>query len=491
MKPETLQTQEDSRQSSDALLFDEIDVLQSVSRESFYHFVREFWDAFIPEKFINNWHIQFLCGELQTIAERVFAGLPRLYDLVINVPPGSTKSTLCSIMFPAWCWTRMPSARFIGGSYSAPVALDLALRARDLVQCDLYRAAFPEIRLREDQLAKTYYRNTRGGSRYSVGVGGSVTGIHGHFLLIDDPIDPKAAASEAILKSANNWMNETLPTRKIDKTVTPTILIMQRLAQGDPTDNMIERSMPGRVRHICIPGEKTVDIRPPELAKNYVDGLMDPVRLPRSVLNEYFKQLGTYGYAGQINQHPVPREGAMFAVDKIRIETPPTSWLMRVRYWDKAGTEGGGARTAGVLMGLDTQKRFWFLDVQKGQWGIGNRNARMQATAERDGYAIMIWVEQEPGSGGLESAQNTVKQLKGYRVRADRVGPSEGNKLRRAEPLADEVDRGNVYMAPGEWNADLLEELEYFPKSKFKDQVDGSSGAFNKLNKPLLRAGAW
>jgi len=474
----------------------------SIVRESFYEFIKEFWDITIPEKPVWNWHIEYLCNELQIIAERVFRREPKEYDLIINIPPGSTKSTICSIMYQPWIWTRMPTARIIGGSYAHNLSMDLSRRGRDIIKSDKYRKVFPEIKLREDQDTKSYFMNTKGGSRYSVGVGGSVTGMHGHFLIIDDPIDPNKAISEVELATANRWMAETLPTRKVDKVVVPTILIMQRLHQNDCTANMIEQiksaqRMDGgelRLKHICLPAELTDRVKPKSLISYYKDGLLDPVRLPREVLHENKAVAGEYGYAGQFLQWPVPLGGGMFKTTKIKVEEEipnRTVWLQKVRFWDKAGTEGGkGAFTVGVLMGYSKDKRFWVLDVIRVRLGSAEREALIKRTAEIDGKSIIVGIEQEPGSGGKESAENTVKNLAGWRVRIDKPSGSESSKALRADPYSVQVNNGNVVMKRGDWNVDYLSELSFFPYSKYKDQVDASSGAFNILTKRKKRAGS-
>ena len=121
----------------------EQELLSSIVKESFYEFLLEFWDTAVPEPIILNWHIPFLCDQLQAIAERVFAGKTKQYDLIINVPPGSTKSTICSVMFPAWAWIRMNTARVIGASYAHNLAMDLSRKDRDVVISDKYLACFP------------------------------------------------------------------------------------------------------------------------------------------------------------------------------------------------------------------------------------------------------------------------------------------------------------------------------------------------------------
>lgn len=153
-----------------------------------------------------------------------------------------------------------------------------------------------------------------------------------------------------------------------------------------------------------------------------------------------------------------------------------------VRYWDKAGTQDAGARTAGVLF-LLLKRGFVIADVVKGQWSAGAREERIKQTAELDDelfelFSVDVWIEQEPGSGGKESAENTVLNLAGHNVYVDRV---TGSKEVRANPYAAQVEAGMVSILTRSWTSNFIDEHELFPNGKFKDQVDAAAGAFNKL----------
>jgi predicted phage terminase large subunit-like protein len=466
----------------------------SICRDSLYDFVQRFWSTVCSEQPVWNWHIKVLCDMLQEGAERVFRGEPRAFDYVINIPPGTTKSLVASVMFPAWTWARMPSAKHICVSYSYNLAQDLSLKCRDIVESEKFNRLFGKLQLREDQNTKGYYKNTAGGYRLAVGTGGSTTGFHGHFLIIDDPLNPEDACSAAELIMANRFISETLSTRKVDKAVTLTLLIMQRLHQNDPSANFLERARKAKspVRHVCLPGEILAsgfdEVRPRKLRKMYKDGLLDPVRLSRSVLSQLRGELLEYGYAGQILQRPIPRGGGMFKIGRIQTDTPPAEkeFAMLTRYWDKAATGGGGAFTVGTLMGRDKKGAYWVLDVVRGQWDSSERENIIHSTAQIDGRKVIVGLEQEPGSGGKESAEQTAKRLAGYRVKIYRP---VGDKIMRADPFSVQVNAGNVRIKEADWNREWLSEFEHFPHSKFKDQVDSGSGAFSVLTKPVVRVG--
>jgi predicted phage terminase large subunit-like protein len=466
-----------------------IELMASLCRDSLYDFVLEFWNVLEPQPFQNNWHVKYLCDEIQTVAERVIRGEPKKYDLIINISPGTTKTTIVSIMLPAWLWTRMPNAAIIAASHCDDSAMEPSRKNRALIKSEKYAACFPDVKITLDQDAKGFFVNTKTGTRYACGIeGGAVTGRHAHIIIIDDPINPRKGRSEADTENANIQIKETLNNRRKDPMVTPIIMIMQRISENDPTGMMLKEWL-FPIKHICLPAEITDGINPPELRKYYVNGLMFPNRHTKEYLDS--QKTGEFFYAGQYLQSPIPLGGAMFHVERLNIEsTPPQKWKMRMRYWDKAGTRDAGAYSVGVLMGKDFEDRFWVLDVVRGQWDSYIREKMIRSVAELDGYGVFVAVEQEPGSGGKDSAETTARNLAGFKVRKDRP---TGDKAQRADPFSTQVNAGNVYLIRAEWNRSYIEELRFFSleNSKYKDQVDASSGAFKFVAKPTLKVGGW
>ena len=247
----------------DNMVINEDELVASICRESFYEFVLEIWDEIVTDPFENNWHIKYLCDELQEIAERVFRNEPLKHNLIINISPGTTKSTIVSILYPAWIWTRKPNAGIIGCSFGHDLAQEMNRKTRMVIKTDKYRRLFPEISLLSDQDAKGFFILKTGGMRMCTGVGGDITGRHADFILIDDPINPRGARSEAEIETANLFIKETLFNRKKNKAVAPMIMIMQRLSEDDCTGMMLNKwKIP--VKHICIPAELSDNVKPPE-----------------------------------------------------------------------------------------------------------------------------------------------------------------------------------------------------------------------------------
>lgn len=472
-------------------------IQRELNNRSLFEFMKFFWSEYSTEPFVPNWHIKVMCDEISLVAENVAAGIDRPYDLIINVPPGTTKTATVSIFYPLWCWTRWFHFRFITTSYSGALALESAEYSRDIMKSQKFKWLYPELDIKGDKDTKSNFRVIKtqyngkyksatqlvGGNRFSTSVGGTLTGFHGHINIADDPIDPNRALSEKEIASTNHWMSQTLPMRKVNKRTSTNIIIMQRLHQNDPSGYLMADPKK-RIRHICIPGEirnYKDQVHPPELAKYYIDDLLDPNRMPWSVMNDMKADLGQYGYAGQVGQKPTPPGGGMFHTDSFQVIQRFTEWHLVeqvIRYWDKAATKGAGAYTVGVKMARLKTGKFLVMDVKRGQWSTEIREKIIRSTAEADGTHVHVFVEQEPGSGGKESAQATVKNLVGFICVADRP---MGDKIYRADPFSVQVNDGNVWLIKADWNHDFIDEFEFFPFSTNKDQVDASSGAFAKL----------
>jgi len=476
-------------------------ITRELNNRSLYHFIQYFWPTVSSNNFQPNWHIEYICKELEQVAEGVAGKQPKKHDLIINISPGTTKTIMMSIMFPAWCWTKWPWMRFITASYSKDLSIESADYCRDLIRSPQFYCVYPDIGIREDKDTRTNFKIVRnsegvggkgrrskqelvGGGRYSTSVGGTLMGFHGDILIVDDPLNPTEAASEIQLGIANHWMEQTLPTRKTNKDLSVIVLVMQRLHQDDPTGHWLSKN-PAKLKHICFPGEirnYKNQVCPAEASRYYIDDLFDPVRMPWMVLEELEKIMGQYAYAGQIGQNPTPPGGGMFKVDHFQIMANPPNQanvVNTIRAWDKAGTTTKkSAYTAGVKIARLADDKWIVLDVKRGKWATHEREKIIRETAESDGRHVEVWLEQEPGSSGKEAAENTMRNLAGFVCKAE---TSTGDKITRADAFSVQVNIGCVQLLMGLWNKEYIEEFRFFPFGTYKDQVDASSLAWNKL----------
>lgn len=318
--------------------------LAKLCERRFFRFFCEFWETIEDVELQPNWHIEEICDELQRVYEAWERGESQP-DVLINVPPGSSKSTIVTQLFPAWLWVKKASIRIISSSYNGDLSVSHAVKSRDCIKSDKFNELWPgHIEFKRDSDGKTDYKNTKKGQRFATSTGGTVTGMHGDFIINDDPINPKKAASEVELKNAVDFNDKTLSTRKTDKKRTVTIMIMQRLDDRDPAGDWLRKQRVGEkvLNHICLPGRLADNVRPSRLRDLYTDGLLDTVRLDEEALAKMQSDLGSYGFAGQVQQQPAPAEGGIWKQWFIAV---PDHLMPTVGQMDKYGTDWDTAYT--------------------------------------------------------------------------------------------------------------------------------------------------
>lgn len=396
-------------------------------------------------------------------------------------------------MFPAWIWGPLGFShlRFLFTSYADTLSIRDSVNCRIVIESNLYQEYWGDVyQLRDDQNQKTRYNTNTGGFRIASSIDGMATGERVDILAIDDPINVKDTLKPLQTKvvRANETYDTALSSRYMPETGTG-IICMQRCAVNDMAGHVLAKEMGWE--HLCIPNEYTGENKcktslhfiDPRTEKNQ---LLIPNRIDESQIRVLKKDLGPYGYGAQYQQDPKDKEGKIFDITCFQFvkELPKDKqMIMAIRYWDKAGTEDGGAWTAGVLMVRYSDNTYYIVNTIRGQWEARNREPRIKLAAGNDSnlfpkHKYIVYVEQEPGSGGKESAQNTIMNLAGYVVRADKV---TGAKESRWEPYAIQVSNKIVYIVSGNWTQDFLEEHDNAGVGKYRDQLDAASGAFNKL----------
>lgn len=398
------------------------------------------------------------------------AGVDRIRRLIVTMPPRHGKSELCSKYLPPWYLGTHPDHRVILASYEASFAAEWGRKARTVLE--EHGPRFFGIRVAKSPSAADHW-NVAGhaGGMQTAGVMGPITGKGANLLIIDDPIkNAEEAASETMRAKAWEWWRSTAYTRL--EPAGAAIVIQTRWHQEDLAGKLLADMEAG--------GEPWRVVNMPAIS---ADGApLWPERYPLDALQTIQRTLGSYQWSALYQQRPTPPEGGTFQRQWFPIVPAiPPGARRAVRYWDKAGTEGGGDYSAGCLMAVH-EGIYYVINMTRGQWSALKRETAIECCAERDRQqfpGIQIWVEQEPGSSGVESAAATIRRLAGHAVRADRV---TGDKELRAGPFAAQCEAGNVRLVAGPWNAAYLDELCMFPHGSHDDQVDASSGAFNKLS---------
>jgi predicted phage terminase large subunit-like protein len=403
----------------------------------------------------------------------------RTTRLMIFAPPQHGKSELTSVRLPAFWLGRRPNEPVIITSYGAGLAHSKSRQARAIVESAEYRDVFPGIRTSREsravdswELASPY----RGGL-LAAGVGGPVTG-HGAMLgIIDDPVENwEQAQSKVYRDKAWDWYRGTFRTRIWEGGAI--VLIMTRWHEDDLAGRLLSEGE-----------DRWTVLRLPALSEGEADALgrspgeaLSPRRFSREALLEIKRDVGPSVFEAEYQGSPTAPEGNMFKRAWFPIVDASPYRARRVRYWDKAGTEQGGDYTAGARFALGEEDGLWYVeDMVRGQWGPFERERIHRQTAELDAGqygAFPIWLEQEPGSSGKDSAAATIRNLAGFDVHAKTV---TGDKTSRAAAFAAQCEAGNVRLVRGPWNQAYIDELCAFPNGKNDDQVDASSGAFHML----------
>lgn len=281
---------------------------------AFYDFVRATWHCIESAEFVDNWHIECVCNHLQAVTEGT------IENLLVNIPPGCSKSVVTSVFWPAWEWARDPSVRFFYASYDQRLSTRDSVRCRALLSSSWFQDRWGEkVKLANDQNQKTYYETTSGGYRLATSVGGHGLGQHPDRIVVDDPQDPKGAESEADRQATLDWWDYTMSTRGVSRGVRR-VGIMQRLSSDDFSAHVLAE---GGWTHVCLPMRSEPGrmapspVRDPE-GNQWQDPraeegeLLAPVQFPEQAVATMEKRLGSYGVAGQLQQRPAPKGGVLF-----------------------------------------------------------------------------------------------------------------------------------------------------------------------------------
>lgn len=440
-------------------------------------FIREAWPVLEPSApYVHGWHIDAIAQHLEAVTDG------RIKRLLINVPPGLGKSLLVSVFWPAWEWgpAGLASMRYLTTSYSENFTKRDARRMRDLINSDWYQALWGD-RVRLVREAEMSFANSETGSRDARPFA-SLTGGRGDRVIIDDPHSTETAESEADRTRTIRIFRESVPLRVNDPEKSAIVIIMQRLHQNDVSGVAIDLKL--GYEHLMLPMEfeperachTSIGFTDP---RSYDGELLFPERFSRETLERDKVPLGGFGVAGQLQQRPAPRGGLMFKRAWFTIVKAAPAGMKWVRGWDLAASiTTEAAYTAGVKLGRDATGRFCIGHAVRGrETGAGVRRLILN-TASIDGRSVEIDLPQDPGQAGKTQAQDFIAMLAGYTAFAS---PETGDKETRAQPIAAQAEAGNVSIVEGPWNEELLAELESFPASKFKDQVDALSRAFGRL----------
>ena len=220
---------------------------QEIAEASFYHFVLMAWPKVFPELFIDGKHIKAVCDHLQALAEDLFD------NLIINIPPGHSKSRIVSVLFPAWMFgPKANRDQWLHASVAQGLAERDSDACRDVLKHPWFQERWP-VKFSKTKDTTREWRLVGGGKREVTSPVSKATGKRGRWLVGDDLHD----IDETETQTANTikWIRGPWSNRgNYGKLRRKRIIIMQRVAENDATGFYLE-SDPTSWVHLCLPLE--------------------------------------------------------------------------------------------------------------------------------------------------------------------------------------------------------------------------------------------
>jgi len=475
---------------------------RELGARSFRDFITMAWHQVEPAReFMANYHHDAFAEHLEAVTRL------DIKRLVINVPPGTSKSIIVSCLWPAWSWVRDPAEKWITSSYSDRIARRDSLRSRQLLESRWFQERWGHLwKKNPDSWTGTEYRNSEGGFRFAVTVGGGVTGEHATRQLVDDPIKPLDARGARVdsvrLQVCKEWWDETMATRVVDPAKATRVIIMQRLHESDLSAHVLgsgdyvhlnlpmqyERKCVVTVPHACSLPESDKGEKLPPTPLGYKDprkkegDLLWEERFPLEVLAQRKKELGSRGVAAQDQQRPMPSGGGIFKRD----------W---VQFW-RAMAKGPGTQ---LIQSWDCSfKGLTDSDHVVGQvWArkdgcyylIDQVRDRMSFSETCKAVASLSAKWPKATKKLIEDKANGTAVINLMRKRIPGLIPinPEGGKLSRAHAVEPLWESGNVWIpdpSMASWVHDFIEELVSFngDPGREDDQVDAMTQALVHLH---------
>ncbi|WP_284258315.1 phage terminase large subunit [Acidocella aquatica] len=411
-------------------------------------------------------HHELLIEKLDDIVEG------RCDRLMVQMPPGSAKSTYGSILFPAYFLSRHKKSQIIATAHTASLADYFGRHVRKTIAEHGERLG---LTLAKESRASPKFALEEGGEYFAAGVRGPITGRRADLIIIDDPIKSWAEAESQTFRDAlYDWYRAELSARL--KPGGRLMLIMTRWHE----DDLAGRLMAAEPAWECL---RLPAVAERDDAMGRAAGqVLWPEWQDEAAMLRRRQEVGERAFAAMYQQRPRPPDAALFKADAIRILAEAPVMVRTVRAWDLAASLPGIGRnpdySVGLKLGLAADGLLVVLDVIRFQGSPAQVEARIHAAAKADGVNTLLALPQDPGQAGAAQVAMLTRSLTGFQVVAS---PETGAKVMRAMPAAAQVDAGRLALLAAPWNENFLSEITAFPDSRKDDQVDALSRAVNTL----------
>jgi predicted phage terminase large subunit-like protein len=406
-----------------------------------------------------NWHLEAITQKLSQVASG------EVRRLIITLPPRSLKSLCASVALPAWFLGRNPSERVVAVSYSDHLARSHANDFRLLVNDPIYQATFPAMRVQRE--TDREITTTKRGKRFATSIEGTLTGLGGNLIVIDDPLKPTDAMSESVRARVIEWYRSTLLSRADDKTKARIVLVMQRVHQNDLAGYLQEQ---GGFEVLNLPAiaqrEETYDLDHSRTYTRQKGEILHPDHEPAQALIELKGQMGPIAFSAQYQQSPIPPGGAIIQ----RKWLTPYDDIQRqsgdriVMSWDIALSERETGDYSACVVLLVRKEVFYILEVVRGNFLFDPLKRMVIEIKQRYGSSTLL-IEDAPISLGL------IQSLREKAINVTTYKP-DTDKRSRVIAQTDLFAGGSVrFPRRAAWLEEFTAELLAFP-GRHDDQVD-------------------
>jgi len=488
-------------------------------------FLKEAWHVVEPGKeFKGGWHIDAICEHL------TYVSLGDIDDLVINIPPRHSKSTVVAVMWPAWEWTWSPSTQWLFATYASNLTLRDSVKCRRLIQSPYYQERFGDaFQLSSDLNQKGRFDNNFSGYRLATSVGGTATGEGGDRIVVDDAHNMKDINSDTIRTGVIDWWRDVMSTRGNDPKKLGRVIIAQRGHHQDlpghvlASGNWVHLNLPGYFvkKTRCITKAKKDSLRVIPLRDDgiftfgdHIEPLVDdeiifsdprkeendlltPDRFGVAEMRKLSMELTERGFESQIQQNPSAKGGNIMKEHHWRewVEPELPSIQMIIQSYDTAFEEDEesdfSARTTWGVFEYEERlnpKLPWTAKY-KGQRRLclllmERMNKRMEFPELRANAieAAQLWKPDKVLIEKKASGHSLAQELRRSNLPIARIKVND-SKFVRAHAASLVLERGCIFYVKRKWAQEVISQCGNFPADDHDDLTDTCTMAMLWLRK--------
>jgi len=460
------------------------------SRSNFLTFIKLLAPSLIADFKLGR-HIELLADKLQKVQEG------KIKRLMVFLPPRSSKSVICSKLFPAWYMGKHSNHEILSVSHSDQLAADFGRSVRDIVNNELYKEIFPQTTLRSDVRAAGKWQTNQNGVYIAAGVRSQIAGRGAHIALLDDVMSEEDAFSEAGRRYIKEWYPAGLRTRLMPNG--SVVIINTRYHEDDICGWLLETQAKHKKENIFSDDdEDNVEIDEWEVVKipawldedsaNLLNLPIGSSYFPEWKPNDLLKkdeieirsQNGTKYWQSLYMQDPTPDEGGIIKKDWFKtwefMDEPPDCDFV-IQTYDTAFS----TRTSADYSVIQTWGIFKNIQIDSGGFEhlthnlilLSNKRDRLEYPELRM-VAQEMYDRYEPDVVIIEkkaSGQSLIQDMRRAGLPVLEYNPDR-DKVARVNASTPILESGRVYLPDKPFAKDLINEAISFPNATYDDQVD-------------------